>query len=44
MIDGDDDNNDDDAKVKEIEVDVRLVYLGKKETREPPFLGMFLCD
>jgi hypothetical protein len=43
MIDGDDDD-DDNARVKEIEANVHLVSLGKKETRELLFLGMFLCD
>jgi hypothetical protein len=43
MID-DDDDDDDDARVNEIEADVHVVSLGKKETREPPFLGTFLCD
>jgi hypothetical protein len=43
MID-DDDDDDDNARVNEIEADVHLVSLGKKETRQPPFLGMFLCD
>jgi hypothetical protein len=40
----DDDDDDDDARVNEIEADVHLVSLGKKETRQPPYLGMFLCD
>ncbi len=44
LIDDDDDDDDDDARVNEIEADVHIVSLGKKETREPPFLGMFLCD
>ncbi len=45
MIDDDDDDDDDDnARVNEIEANVQLVSLWKKETREPPFLGMSLCD
>jgi hypothetical protein len=39
-----DDDDDAVARVNEIEADVHLVSLGKKETRQPPFLGMFLCD
>jgi hypothetical protein len=37
-------NHDEDARVNEIEADVQVVSLGKKETRQPPFLGMSLCD
>jgi hypothetical protein len=44
MIDDDDDVDDEVARVNEIEADVQLVSLWKKETREPPFLGMFHCD
>jgi hypothetical protein len=43
MID-DDDDDDDNARVNEIEADVQIVSVLKKETREPPFLGMSLCD
>jgi hypothetical protein len=39
-----DDEEDDDARVNESEVNVNLVFLGKKETTEPLFLGMFLRD
>ncbi len=43
MID-DDDDDDEDARVNEIEADVQIVSLWKKQNREPPFLGMSLCD
>ncbi len=43
MID-DDDDDDEDARVNEIEADVQIISLWKKQNREPPFLGMSLCD